>query len=130
MKRVLPIAAMFVASVLLWPESAHAQNCSAASLKGRYGYTEVGAPWNVVGVLTFDGSGNVVNDFTIVFSDGTISQGNESWTYEVGADCRFTLTNRSAQQYFGALVLNRSELRWVIGVDGFVAKGEAHQLRL
>jgi hypothetical protein len=108
--------------------AAFAEPCSTANLKGSYGYTEVGAPWNVVGVMKFDGAGTVINDVTIVFIDGSLNQSAEDWSYQVGADCKFTMTNLQGQQYFGIIVSEGRELRWVIGVDGFVAKAEAHKL--
>ena len=126
MKRVISIAVVIVASLLLWPGSAQAQNnCSNGSLKGKYGYTEVGAPWNVAGLLTFDGAGNVSNDFNIVFTDGSVTTGSETWTYQVSPDCRFVMRNTSGDGYFGVLVLNRSELKWVIGTSG-LSQREKH----
>src|SRR5688572_7715996 len=97
MKRMISIAIVLVASVVLWSDSAHAQTCSNASLKGKYGFTEIGAPWNVVGVLTFDGGGNVNYDYTIVYADGNVGSDREVWTYQVSADCRFTMTNTENQ---------------------------------
>ncbi len=39
------------------------------------------------------------------------------------------MTNNLGQQYFGVIVFDARELHWVIGTEGFVAKGDARKVR-
>ena len=125
------VAILVLTSVVFSGRDAQAQGqgCSVSSLKGAYGFTEVGAPWNVSGLLKFDGKGSLTYDWTIVYSDGSVGSGTETWPYEVRSDCRFTMTNNLGQQYFGVIVLDARELHWVISTEGFVAKGDARKVR-
>lgn len=73
--------------------------CSVATLTGNYAFSNPGFttpnksisgsedPFAAVGVLTFDGAGNISTNFTLAFK-GAISPGQTgSGTYTVNSDC-------------------------------------------
>jgi hypothetical protein len=110
MKRTLTAlltTAVFAGAVMLAPNTkqsttslpiVHAQSgCSVTSLTGNYGVRWQGfdilkgtaheVPWAGVGVLTFDGAGNVSFSWTQSL-DGKISTGlSGAGTYSVNSDC-------------------------------------------
>ena len=78
----------------------HAQSgCSVATLSGSYGINNPGfvspghsnkgaeVPFAAVGVLTFDGAGNVSSTFTLSVKGGISTGNTASGTYTVNSDC-------------------------------------------
>ena len=86
------ILAVLIAAVF-WTTSSHALNNS--SLKGPYSVLLTSAagwtPSNMVGVLNFDGAGNVTGTFQSNI-DGTLGSATASGTYSVGAGGTGTMT--------------------------------------
>jgi hypothetical protein len=73
--------------------------CTTAALKGTYGVqrngqTKPGSSLSAVGVATFDGQGNLVEQQTMSVN-GTFSSATTQATYEVDADCTGTETDLS-----------------------------------
>ncbi len=118
MKRTLTAlltTAVFAVVVMLAPNTkqgttslpiVHAQSgCSVATLTGNYGVRWQGfdilkgtaheVPWAGVGVLTFDGAGNVSISFTQSLN-GTISTGLTGvGTYTMNSDCTVSTSLRA-----------------------------------
>ena len=129
MKRIIGISlTLTVAAALLalFPDLkgtmpiAHAQSgCSDATLTGNYPfiYTGNGAPGHsvreqnivpaaVVGVLTFDGAGNVTASYTEVFNgSANTTTVPDTGTYSVNSDCTGTLTDSTIGIHFNIVTV-------------------------
>lgn len=97
MKRMLCVLLTLAAAVALVPV-VHAQ-CTTATLTGNYGLTFAGftarghstqgneVPWVVVGVVTFDGTGNVSTNYAGAINGSPFTNQTGSGTYTVNSDC-------------------------------------------
>ncbi|HVO61007.1 MAG TPA: hypothetical protein VMT53_08725 [Terriglobales bacterium] len=97
MKPILCALLALTAAVALVP-AVHAQ-CTAATLTGNYGLTFAGftsrghstqgneVPWVVVGVVTFDGTGNVSLNYAGAINGSPFANQTGSGTYAVSSDC-------------------------------------------
>jgi hypothetical protein len=103
MKRTLSVLLTLAAAVALVPAlHAHDRECTAAILKGNYGFTfsgfqlqnDVSLPWQGVGVMTFDGRGNASGNFTFSLN-GQIATSPYTGTYTVNPDCTGSVTGTS-----------------------------------
>ncbi len=103
--------------------------CSAASLKGTYGFNGQGfsgrAPMAWVGVFNFDGTGNFsgYHDESI---DGTVASATEAGDYSVDPDChgvihwtnhRHTNLPGDLTHTFKFVVVDGGKEAWLLGVD-------------
>jgi len=111
----------------------HAQGgCSVATLTGNYGIVLTGAgapghsvkgkntfPYAAVGVITFDGTGNFSQTYTIVFN-GVASAASDVGTYTVNSDCSGTLTDTTINIHANlSIVGGGSEVFGIITDRGF-----------
>jgi hypothetical protein len=77
------------------PAHAWTPKCSLASVAGNWAFTDNGTvigvgPRTAVGVLTLDGSGNLVNGVATSSLNGSVAQETFSGTYNVTSDCSGT----------------------------------------
>lgn len=118
MKRIVALGVSLLAWGVLSVVPVHAQVCSNASLKGAYGFHETPAPippglFDGIGLLTFDGKGNLKYDYLLWDYYGGQGSDIEDWTYSVSSNCKFTMTNAAGQSYAGVIVLDGRELRYI-----------------
>ncbi len=82
------------------------QQCHLNTIKGSYGYLNTGTAFGTslasVGVMTFDGAGNITGNDTNSFG-GSISSSAFTGSYTVNANCAGTLTVN-----FGFFTINNS----------------------
>ena len=107
------VATLFAVLVLRPVRTVKAHNhCSARTLKGNYGFTAFGgygttspfSPASAVGIVTFDGEGNLSGADIYTTVGGTVVQSNQTFsgaTYSVSSTCAFSATDVSL---FGATV--------------------------
>ena len=99
MKRIVASVLALLVVVALMPAAHAAERCTAASLKGNYGFTASGyfpngaanAPIAAAGVTTLDGEGNVTATVTASFG-GDIQTFPYTGTYSVNPDCTGSVT--------------------------------------
>lgn len=102
MKRILSALLTLAAAAALVPAvhaHDHDRGCTAATLKGKYGFTFSGfqlqsgisLPFYGAGSGTFDGEGNVSAAFTFSFN-GQIGTSPYTATYTVNPDCTGSVT--------------------------------------
>jgi len=107
MKRTLSALLLFALSTTLTPAVYADSGCTDATLTGNYSYNFTG--WypsvdkkghlilpssiitNFVGVVTFDGAGNIASSF-VNCSNGVCAKGTGKGTYSVKSDCSGKLT--------------------------------------
>ena len=102
MKRILSVLLTLAAAVTLVPAlHAHDRECTATTVKGKYGFTfsglqfqNVPVPWQGVGLMTFDGAGNASGTFTFSLN-GQIASSPYTGTYTVNPDCTGSVTGAS-----------------------------------
>lgn len=103
MKRIfsafLTLAAAMILVVLPAVTAVHASACTDATLTGNYGMTFSGfttpgksqkgneVPWVVIGVVTFDGAGNVSMSYSGAINGSVFTNQTGSGTYTVNSDC-------------------------------------------
>lgn len=99
MKRILSMLLLAVLSTTLVPAVYAQGGCTNATLKGNYGFNFNGfvapgksqkgreVPWDVVGVLTADGAGNVSISYTAAINGTAYTAQTASGTYTVNSDC-------------------------------------------
>lgn len=115
MKRIIGLSfalAVSAALLMLLPMSkrgvpvVHAQSgCSVATISGNYaviqpsGFTTPShslkgaeVPWQVAGVITFDGAGDVSASYTSALNGEISTNQNSSGTYTVNSDCTGSLS--------------------------------------
>ena len=73
----------------------------------------------VVGILTPDGTGNFVEDYSENVS-GTTNAGSNSGTYTVNANCTVTLTFSNSQTAAGVIVSKGAEVDLMSTTTGVV----------
>lgn len=131
MKRMIIAAAAIAAVVALANLSTpkqgfsvpvvHAQSgCNVAKLTGNYGaiqqagFTASGqslrtreVPWQLAGILAFDGEGNVSTSYSGAVNGGVFTNQTSSGTYTVNPDCSgsMSFTSGSAAGYAANLVI-------------------------
>ena len=99
MKRIVASVLALLVVVALMPAAHAAERCTAASLKGNYGFTASGyfpngagnAPIVATGVTTLDGEGNVTATVTASFN-GDVQTFPYTGTYSVNPDCTGSIT--------------------------------------
>ena len=99
MKRIVAAIPALLAVVALIPMAQAAERCSAAGLKGNYGFTgsgyfangSVNSPIVATGVTNFDGNGNVTATVTASFN-GDVQTFPYTGTYSVNPDCTGLIT--------------------------------------
>jgi hypothetical protein len=120
----------------------HAQGgCSVATLSGGYGFNNPGfttpshsvkgteIPFVVVGVLNFDGAGNLLSSpYTVAFK-GTATTNAVTGTYSVNSDCTgsiaFTGGGAAGLNFNIAIVSGGSELFGIYTNPSFTASFDA-----
>jgi hypothetical protein len=114
-------APVLVTAVIAFSLSAHAVTYSDATLKGSYSFLinlhtadQSTNQFAMVGVLSFDGAGNVTGSYTSI-SEDTASSGSLGGTYSVSANGTGTITFSSGSTAEFAVTLN--------AISGGVAKG-------
>jgi hypothetical protein len=122
--------------------TANAQDgCGVATLNGNYGFNYEGnasrgkngadRPWAAVGLLTFDGAGNLSGTFTISV-DGTITTGNPySATYTVNSDCTGVIAGTpgtGADSFTFVIVSGGAEVYAIDLTPGFTSSFDAKKL--
>lgn len=117
MKRIANVLALAVlaAIVVVTTDSrqtvriAYAQSgCSDATLTGNYGFIQPAGfiargnslkgrevPWQLVGLLTFDGDGNVSASYSGAINGSVFTSQTTSGTYTVNSDCTAALSFNS-----------------------------------
>lgn len=115
------------------------EECSVATLKGRFGYTVTGAlvtgpfagPFAAVGRLTFDGMGNFENIRTISRNGVILTDVEGVGTYTVNSDCRgsFTFADGGIVTLSTDIVIddNGNELRMIATSPGTVLTVIGHK---
>jgi hypothetical protein len=106
--------------------------CSNATLIGNYGFVFTGfnskrnnrareLPFDVVGVIAFDGAGNISASFTGSFDGGIFTTTTpDVGTYSVNSDCTFTLSDTTAGvTWLGTIASGGSEWDTVVTSTGF-----------
>jgi hypothetical protein len=99
MKRIVASTLALLVAVALIPAAHAADRCTAASLKGNYGFTASGffpngagdAPIVASGVATLDGEGTATATITASF-DGSVQTFPYTGTYSVNPDCTGSIT--------------------------------------
>ena len=124
MKRITAAILALLVVVALIPAAHAAERCTAASLKGNYGFTASGyfpngagnAPIVATGVTTVDGEGNVAGTVTASFN-GDIQTFPYTGTYSVNPDCTglVTATPGSGLANFSIVVLRGGAE--ILGID-------------
>jgi hypothetical protein len=127
MKRIVASILALLVVVALIPAAHAAERCTAASLKGNYGFTASGyfpngpgnapnAPIVATGVTTLDGEGNVAATVTASFN-GDISTFPYTGTYSVNPDCTGLVTGTpgSGLANFSIVVLRGGAE--ILGID-------------
>lgn len=99
MKRILSMLLLAVLSATLVPAVYAQGGCTNATLKGNYGFNFNGfiapgkspkgreVPWDVVGVFTADGAGNVSISYTAAINGTADTAQTASGSYTVNPDC-------------------------------------------
>ncbi len=97
-----------------------AAGCTLATLRGNYAfiYTGAGAPGHslrglnnapsaAVGVLAFDGAGNLSASYTVVFNGAAAETTSvpDTGTYTVNSDCTGTLTDATIDAHFNMVIV-------------------------
>lgn len=112
-----------------------ARYCSLGSLQGNYADSASAtlipggfSPSVCLGVVTFDGRGNLVSKETHSFNGQIIPVANYTGTYTVNADCTGTMTLTSAELGFTttqrfAITEDNKEIPYVVTDDGVVSSG-------
>jgi hypothetical protein len=77
-------------------------SCSIAALTGNYGSQRNGQPtpgtvWSSVGLATFDGHGNVLEQQTASINGITATQPSQAGTYLINPDCTGTLSDATGR---------------------------------
>jgi hypothetical protein len=106
--------------------------CSDATLTGNYGFVFTGfnskrnnraseLPFDVVGVIAFDGAGNISASYTASFDGGIFATTTpDAGTYAVNSDCTFTISDTTAGvTWLGTIVSGGSEWDTVVTSTGF-----------
>jgi hypothetical protein len=96
----------------------HAQSgCSNATLTGNYGFNNPGfttpdhsvkgaeVPFAAVGVLAFDGAGNVSTTFTFAIRGGIFPGQTSSGTYAVNSDCTGSISLTDIGVNFNTVII-------------------------
>lgn len=99
-----------------------ATSCSNASLTGNYGFVFAGfnskrnnraseLPFDTVGVIAFDGAGNISASYTGSFNGGIFATTiPDVGTYSVNSDCTFTMSDTTVGvTWLGTIVSGGSE---------------------
>ncbi len=94
---------LFAAVALSAVPSAHAQQCSLASVAGKWGFTTSGTvvgigPRASVGIFTLDGAGNLLKGKATASLNGAVTEETFSGTYTMNPDC----TGKLAADIFDA----------------------------
>jgi hypothetical protein len=114
MKRIIGVslalavsAALLVLSPISKPgvQVVHAQSgCNVGTVAGTYGFNNPGfvtanhsvkgaeVPFAAMGIIAFDGAGNVSGTYTLAFKGGISSGNTFSGTYTVNSDCTGSTT--------------------------------------
>ncbi len=131
---LLTLAVIVFASVLILgagPKRHTGEGCTEASLQGTYGFatsgTRVGVgPLTVVGILTFDGAGNV-SGHSKGSANGELGSGTLTGTYKVNSDCTSSVTLTSeggAEDHLELVIVNAgSEYLFIKYDPGAVVTG-------
>ena len=96
----------------------HAQSgCSNATLTGNYGFNNPGfttpnrsvkgaeVPFAAVGVLAFDGAGNIATTFTLAIRGGISTGLTSSGTYAVNSDCTGSISLTDIGVNFNTVII-------------------------
>lgn len=101
------------------------QQCSEQTLQGSFAFsqsgTAAGLPAASVGVVNFDGAGNL-SGISFRTRNGVFSSGPFSGTYSVAPDCTEAATAGPSHPA-GVIVRQGREVRWVRADPGFVITG-------
>jgi hypothetical protein len=81
-------------------------------------------PITAVGVVAFDGKGNVANPHTVSVN-GVISTGTEIGTYTVNSDCTGSEVATDGAHYYLVVAPDGSRFNWISTVPGRVVSGTA-----
>jgi hypothetical protein len=133
------LLALVAFSAALTPQALKAADTEAlcplgnATLRGTYMLrgegTVVGVgPATVVGWLTYDGKGNVVNSSMTVSVNGVISRGTISGPYTVNSDCSGS-TDVSGNHYDFVVSPDGNRVNWIQTDPGTVSSGTEVRLR-
>lgn len=103
------------------PLSAHASGCSAATIKGTFGFQSTVTQNNdvppffleLVGTFQFDGQSHALEKFTYARSDGSVGSDSASISYNVSADCTFTMTQDNGETHAGVIVNDGQEFYFI-----------------
>ncbi|CAI8717360.1 conserved protein of unknown function [Methylococcus capsulatus] len=104
-------------------EIASKEYCSIKTLKGTYTYSSqgyyAGEPYAESGMESYNGAGNVVNNYTD--SLGRVSAGDTA-TYVIGEDCHGTVTYNSGSVYKIYVSPNGDSMTYILtSGDGVIA---------
>lgn len=117
--------------------------CSAATLRGQFAFKGEGVvpsgpppapmvPFGVMGLLTFDGDGNLTNQST-ASNNGVIQSGLRQGTYTVNEDCTGTLQVvlpfPPYARNHNLVISDKGDSFYMIGTDPSVVTFEAKRLR-
>ena len=107
--------------------------CSLATLTGKYAFVYTGfgtpgsappkppipdkAPVAAVGVLTFDGAGNLPLVYTISIN-GVVSSASDTGTYTINSDCTGSLTDETISTHFNLVILGGGAEAFDVETDG------------
>lgn len=131
----LTTLAAFALALAVAPAAQASDRCSNATLSGSYSDQDTGTivgvgPFAGVNVDSFDGRGKLtISGVSSV--NGSVSQGTETGTYQVNADCTgtYTVKDSSGNTFDAFFVISDSgnQLRIVITDPGTVINCVAHK---
>ena len=131
MTKRLVVFALALITLVAVPQSLKAADALCplgnATLKGTYmlrgeGTNVGGGPTTVVGWLTYDGKGNVVDAFMTGSVNGAIFTGPPSGPYTVNSDCSGSV-EPSGQHYSFVVTPDGKEVYWIQTDPGTVTSG-------
>jgi hypothetical protein len=113
-KRIFSV--LFALAVVVTTTSTVYAQCSNATLTGNYAFNHHGfsarhgtpgneVPFASVGVVTFDGAGNLSSTTTFVFNGSGGPFGPDTGTYTVNSDCTGTATDETAGIHFNIVTV-------------------------
>jgi hypothetical protein len=113
MKRTLASILGLVTLVALVPAAHAAEQCTAATLRGNYGFTFSGfvqdqtgnnVPFSGIGLATLDGEANASANITVSVN-GTLQVFQWTGTYTVNPDCTGSATSTNGNADFSLVIV-------------------------
>jgi len=133
MHSIVRTAVVVMVASLMSARAVHAQDCSVATLSSDFVTSWSGnnpAPVAALGVLTFDGAGNLTGFDTVSFN-GAIYERTITGTYTVNPDCTGTISWTTSIGSFNNLNIviykGGTKIRFIstVAMDGVVEYGSA-----